>query len=314
MRKRWAFLLCLVLAASLLASGCALAEKTGVNIAVLKGPTGMGAAPLMAWNEAGETDNAYAFTIAGAPYALTGMLITGELDMAALPTNVIALLAQKSEGAVQALAVNTLGVLYVMERGESVQSIEDLAGTTVVSAGQGTPTEAVMNYLLGDDVQVTYVAEHAEAVSLATAGEYDLVLLPEPFVTSLLKQDDAFRVAVDVTAAWEAAGAGELPMGGIAVRTEFAREHPEAVAAFLEEYAKSVAYANENPADAAQIIEQYDIMQAAVAQSAIPRANMVCLTGEDMKAALEAFYAVLADGNAALIGGAMPDESFYYAP
>lgn len=152
------------------------------------------------------------------------MLITGELDMAALPTNVIALLAQKSEGAVQALAVNTLGVLYVMERGESVQSIEDLAGKTVVSAGQGTTTEAVMNYLLGDDVQVTYVAEHAEAVSLATAGEYDLVLLPEPFVTSLLKQDDAFRVAVDVTAA-EAAGAGELRWAASRCAPEFAREH-----------------------------------------------------------------------------------------
>lgn len=305
-------LLALVLVIAVMGSAVAMAAD--VNIAVLKGPTGMGAAYLMEKNDAGNAANAYSFTIAGAPDLVTGQLITGELDMAALPTNAIALLAQKSGGKVEILAVNTLGVLYLLEKGDTVASVADAAGKTVVSAAQGSTTEVVANTLFDDSTTVDYVAEHAEAVAQAVAGRYDLVLLPEPFVTSLLAKDEGFRIAVDLTAAWEEATGYLLPMGGIAVRTAFAEENPQAVAAFLEEYAASVAWANENPHDAAQIIEKYDIMAAAVAEQAIPRANMVCLTGEAMREALAPFYAVLLEDNAELIGGALPDDAFYYAP
>lgn len=297
-----------------LAAFPALADAPAVNLAVLKGPTGMGAAALMGKNEKGEAQNAYHFEIAGAPDVLTAKLITGELDMAALPTNAIALLASKTGGKVQSLAVNTLGVLYVLENGDTVASLADLSGKSIVSAGQGSTAEAVAKYLFGDDVTIDYVAEHTEAIAQAVAGKYDLVLLPEPFVTSLLAQDKGFRIAIDLTAEWEAATGAQLPMGGIAVRTEFAEQNPNAVAAFLAEYAQSVAYANENPAEAAALIEQFDIMQAAVAEQAIPRANMVCITGADMRTALEGFYAVLLSDNAKLIGGAMPSDAFYYAP
>ncbi len=314
MKKRMA-LLSLLLTAALLLTACgATAEKAKINIAVLKGPTGMGAASLMDKNDKGETANEYAFTIAGAPDAITAQLITGELDMAALPTNTIAMLYQKAQGAVQVLAVNTLGVLYVMEKGDTVHSLNDLADKAVVSAGQGTTAEAVANRLFPKDTAVDYVSEHAEAIAQAVAGKYDLVLVPEPFVTSLLAQDAGFRVAINLTEAWEATGAGKLPMGGIAVRRAFAKEHPEAVEAFLAEYADSVDFANANPKDAAALIEQYDIMKAAVAEQAIPRANMVCMTGPEMKEALTAFYTALQADNAALIGGAMPGDDFYYAP
>lgn len=292
----------------------ALAEEPAVRIAVLKGPTGMGAASLMAENDAGTSQNRYDFTIAGAPDLVTGMLLTGELDMAALPTNAIAMLSAKSGGAVQMLAVNTLGVLYLLERGEATHSVADLAGKAIVSAGQGSTAEAVANHLFGGDVTVDYVSEHAEAVAQAVAGRYDLVLLPEPFVTSLLAQDAGFRIALDLTQAWEESTGAPLTMGGIAVRRDFAGESPEAVSAFVSEYAKSVAFANESPQEAAALIEQYDIMQAAVAEKAIPRANMVCLTGEEMQAALEQFYGVLMEEMPALIGGSLPDAGFYYAP
>lgn len=295
-----------------LMSGMALAEETTVRIAVLKGPTGMGAAPLMAANEQGETRNQYAFSIAGAPDVLVPQIVTGELDMAALPTNTIAMLSAKTEGAVQMLAVNTLGVLYVLQRGDSVHSIDELSGKTIVSAGRGTVVEAVANYLFDDSVTVDYAAEHAESVGKAVAGEYDLVLLSEPFVTALLAQDQGFRIAIDMTAAWEESTGSMLTIGGIAVRREFAEENPEAVATFLEEYAQSVAFANEHPQEAAAMIESFDIMTAAVAEEAIPRVNIVCLTGTEMKEALKTFYAVLEQSDPALMGGAMPEDAFYF--
>lgn len=309
-RRFWIFAIILSLALTMTA--CAgIAEKPAVNIAVLKGPTGMGAVSLMAINDAGEASNQYTFTIAGAPDVVVSQLITGELDIAALPTNTIALLSQKTNGQVQALAVNTLGVLYLLEKGDTVQSIDDLAGKTIVAAGQGTTTEAIAG-LLFPNATIEYTSEHAEAISLAVSGKYDTVLVPEPFVTSLLKQDAGFRVALNMTEAWETSGAGMLPMGGIAVRKDFAQNNADAIAAFLAEYAESVAYANENPAEAAKLIEQYEIMKAAVAQDAIPRANMVCLTGDEMKDALTGFYNVLFEHNPALIGGILPGDGFYY--
>lgn len=304
----------LLLVALLSLGQAALAEETApLNIAVLKGPTGMGAAPLMHQSDAGETEGDYAFTIEGAPDAVTAKLITGELDMAALPTNTIALLNQRTEGGVQIVAVNTLGVLYVLEKGDGVSAPGDLTGKSIVTAGQGTTVEAVANYLFDDSVTVDYVSEHAEAIAQAVAGQYDLVLLPEPFVTSLLAQDAGFRIAIDLTAAWMDAANTVLPMGGIAIRSEVAADH-ERINLFLEEYAASVAYANENPAETAEWIEGYDIMQATVAEQAIPRANMVCLTGADMRDALLGFFSVLETENPELIGGQLPDVTFYYAP
>ncbi|MDR0929319.1 MAG: transporter substrate-binding domain-containing protein [Oscillospiraceae bacterium] len=304
--------LALLLVAVLLLSGCAMAEKTPVRIVFLKGPTGMGAARLMEQNDAGLAANAYTVELAGAPDAITGKLITGELDMAALPTNAIALLNARTNGQIQALAVNTLGVLYLLEKGDSVNSLDDVAGKTIVAGVKGSTQEAVAMYLFGE-AEVTYVAEHAEAVAQAVAGKANLVMLPEPFVTSLLAQNAGFRIALDITAEWEAESGTLLPMGGIAVRRDFAEANPEAVAAFLAEYAESVAYANENPAEAAEWIGAYEIMQAAVAEQAIPRSNMVCLTGDEMKTALESFYDILMVSHPALIGDKLPDAAFYYA-
>lgn len=314
--KKLSVFLALALTLTLL-TGVVLADKPAVRIAVLKGPTGMGAAKLMADNDAGLTENAYAFTLAGAADVVTSQLITGELDMAALPTNAIALLSQKTGGAVQAAAVNTLGVLYILQRGDAVKTLSDLSGKTLLSSGQGSTAEATINYLLenaGVKADVEYVSEHSEVVAKATAegSAYDLVLLPEPFVTMLQMQCKDFTVALNLTSEWEAAGAGILPMGGIAVRREFAEKNPAAVEAFLKEYAASVAYVNENVEEAAALIEQYDILKAPVARQAIPRANMVCLTGFAMRAALESFYAVLEGFNPKLIGGAMPEDGFYY--
>ena len=316
MKKKIALFLVLMLSLSLLL-GCAQAEKATVNIAFLKGPTGMGASKLMADNEAGTTANAYNFTLAGAADVVISQLVSGELDMAALPTNAIASLYQKTEGGVQALAVNTLGVLYILERGDSVHSLADLEGKTILSSGQGTTAQAVTDYLLsaaGVNATVEYVAEHSEVVARATAenAAYDVVLLPEPFVTMLTKQAPEFHVALNLTEEWENQGAGLLPMGGIAVRREFAEANPEAVAAFLAEYAASVEWVNANAEEAAALIEKYDIMKAAVAKDAIPRANMVCLTGDAMRVVLDSFYGVLEGFNVKLIGGAMPGEDFYY--
>ncbi len=311
-------ILALFLAAVMLIgmAACSKNEKTGVtvNIGVLKGPTGMGAAWLMDQNEQGLSANSYNFTIAGAPDVLTGQLISGDMDMAALPTNAISTLYNKTEGKITVLGVNALGVLYVLENGDRINSVADLEGKTILASGQGSTAEYVLNYILeqnGVSAEIFWASEHSEAATLALSGEYDIVMLPEPFVTTVTTKNGSFRVALDLTREWEALGGGELTMGGIAVRTEFLEAHPDAVKAFVKEYANSVAFTNAQPADAAKLIAKYEITAEEIAKNAIPRCNIVWLHGANYKAKLENFLGVVYEANPAGIGGKMPGDDFY---
>lgn len=311
-------ILALFLAAVMLIgmAACSKNEKTGVtvNIGVLKGPTGMGAAWLMDQNEQGLSANSYNFTIAGAPDVLTGQLISGDMDMAALPTNAISTLYNKTEGKITVLGVNALGVLYILENGDRINSVADLEGKTILASGQGSTAEYVLNYILeqnGVSAEIFWASEHSEAATLALSGEYDIVMLPEPFVTTVTTKNGSFRMALDLTREWEALGGGELTMGGIAVRTEFLEAHPDAVKAFVKEYANSVAFTNAQPADAAKLIAKYEIATEEIAKSAIPRCNIVWLHGDNYKAKLENFLGVVYEANPAGIGGKMPGDDFY---
>lgn len=291
------------------------AEKAVINIGLLKGPTGMGAAQLLENDKNGTANADYNLTLAGAPDVLQGALINGSLDMAALPTNVAAVLHGKTEGKVQILAVNTLGVIYLMTNNENIKTVNDLKGKTILSAGQGTTTEYVLNYILSEngltDVKVEYAAEHAEVITKAVADNYEVILLPEPFVTQMKAKDAGYNVAIDLTKEWNALGGKELTMGCIAVRKEFAESNPEAVKAFLKDYEASVQAVNSDPEAAGAIIESFEIAKAAVASKAIPNCNIVFMTGDEMISNVSDYLNVLFTSNPKAVGGAVPAADFY---
>lgn len=294
------------------------ASSDAVNIGVLKGPTGMGAAYLWEQSKNGKAQGSYAFSLETDASVMGGKLISGEYDIAAIPTNAAAALAKKSGGKVQILAVNTLGILYVLAKNE-IASVKDLEGKTVLTSGQGTAADYVFQYVLkqngltpGENITLEYDSEHSEALTKAVQGTADIVMLPEPFVSQLTAKAPDFSVQLDLTKEWGKVTDGELCIGALAINAEFAKENSAAVAKFLEEYKQSVDYTNSNPAEAAKCIESCDILAAAVAQKAIPNCNITCITGADMKKSLVSFYQVLFDFNPAAIGGAMPEDSFYY--
>lgn len=289
-----------------------------INVSLLKGPTGMGGAYMWEKSDNGETTNNYNITLDTDATTVGPKLIKGEYDIAAVPTNLAASLYQKSEGKVKVIAVNTLGVLYIVTKDGAVSSVEDLRGKTILASGQGTIAEYALNYVLesnnltiGTDVTIEFSTEHAESVTKAIAGGYDAVLLPEPFVSQIITKDASFSVAVNITEEWEKTGECTLAMGCIAVNAKFYEENKEAVNAFLADYNESVNYVNANIDDAAALIEKHDIMPAAVAKKAIPNANIVCYTGAEMKQALSSCYNVLFNQNAKIIGGQMPGDDFY---
>lgn len=290
-----------------------------IRVGTLMGPTGMGMAKLMDDAANGSTEEPYEFTVASSPDQVASAVISGSLDIAAVPVNLASVLWQKTEGEVQVAAVNTLGVLYILENGDTVHSIADLAGKTLCATGQGATPEYVLNYLLAAngldpaaDLTVEYLSEHTELATKMSAGDVVLGMLPEPNVTAVLSGNPDVRIALDLTEEWDKVSDSALIQGCIIVSRAFAEQYPNAVETFLEEYRASVDFANENPAEASVMIEAAGIVpKAAVAQKALPNCNICLLTGEEMKTAVKQMLEVLFSADPKSVGGALPDEEFY---
>ena len=300
-------------------------ELTDVNVAALKGPTAMGMVKLMDDSDNGDTGaNHYNFTIAASPDEITPQIVQGNVDIAAVPANLASVLYNKEGVDVSVLAVNTLGVLYIVENGDSVQSVADLKGKTIYASGKGATPEYALNYMLTangidpeKDVTIEYKSEHSECVAALVANEDAVAMLPQPFVTVAMTQNENIRVALDLTEEWEkASGDGDtkaaLITGVVIARNDFIEAHPDAVETFLQQYEASVNYVNDNVADAAVLVGNYDIVAAQVAEKAIPECNITFIAGNDMKAKLSSYLGILFEQNPAAVGGALPNDDFYY--
>ncbi len=291
------------------ASSAAQAAK--IRVAALNGPTALGMLNMM-------DNEAYEFSVFSKPDEVTAELNKGTIDIAAVPTNLAATLYNKN-GSVKLLALNTLGVLYILEKGDTIQSVKDLKGKTVYSTGQGAVPEYALNYVLeqngltvGKDVTVEYKTEHTELASLMAADKASIAVLPQPFVTTVLTQNSEVRVALDLTKEWESANNATLTMGCIVARTEFLEQNKEATEAFLTAYKTSTEKATSDVDGTAKLAEQHNIIKEAVAKKAIPECNIVYIDGEEMKAKANSFFTILEKANPKSIGGKLPDDNLYY--
>ncbi len=339
MKKGLAACLALVMCLSLAACGGDQEEETPaedpvtVRVAALKGPTAMGMVKLMsdsdAAAESGEetTGNTYDFTLAASADEVSPKLMQGELDIACVPANLASVLYNRTDGGIFTLAVNTLGVLYIVENGNSVQSMADLAGRTIAASGKGSTPEYALRYLLSENgidpdtgVTIDWKSEHSECVAALASGAATIAMLPQPFVTVAQTQLPDLRVALDLTEEWDALDNGSALLTGVVVaRADFVEEHPAAVEEFLTSYGESVEWVNANTAEAAELIGGYDIVDAAVAEKALPYCNIVCITGSEMKDMLSGYLQVLFDAAPASVGqdaetgeGGLPGDDFYY--
>ncbi len=293
-----------------------------LDFMVLSGPTGVGAAKLISDQMAlPESERLFASaTVVADNNEINNALINGSADVAAIATNVAANLYAKSDGAIQVLAVNTLGVLYILEKGDSVHSFSDLSGKTIYATGQGANPEYVLNHLLTsngvdpESVQIEWMTAQ-EVSAKMVSSESAICMLPVPAATALMLQDETVRQAISLSDAWDELGTGALAMGCIVARTDYIEENPDAIQSFLTKYQESISYvsAEENRQDAAQLVAELQITpSAAVAEAAIPQCNLVYLAGDEMQETLEQYYQVLYQANPDSIGDSMPYDAFYY--
>lgn len=324
-RKRYRALAVLTTGIMVLCTGAGVRAEDSVNVLALKGPTAMGMVSLMDQADQGEiTEETYDFQIVASPDEVSPAIAQGTADIAAVPANLASVLYQKTNGGVQVLTINTLGVLYLVENGDQVQSVSDLKGKTIYASGKGATPEYALNYILkengltpGEDVQIEWKSEHTECVAALAEHEDAAALLPQPFVTTAQSKNDSLRVALDLTEEWDKiqkdnGGNSSLVTGVTVVRTEFAQEHPEIVEDFMERYQESVSYVNEYTEEAAKLIGDYDIVPEEIAKKALPECNIVYIDGAEMKEKLSGYLEVLEQENPQAVGGVLPADEFYY--
>ncbi len=288
-----------------------------LRVAGLKGPTTMGLVNLMAGEDAADYD----FEMYGKADEIVPQLVKGELDAAAVPANLAATLYQKTNGAIEVACINTLGVLYVVENGETVNSVENLKGKTIVTTGKGTTPEYVLRYILTEngvdpdnDVTLDFYSEATEALAQLQAGTSTIAMLPQPFVTSALAQVEGLRVALDMNEEWEKVAGSKLVTGVLVARKDAVEADPARFAAFMDGYKASVEAANTDLENTAALCEQYGIVaKAALAQKALPNCNIVFENGDEMKTDLETYFNVLYAADPTSVGGQLPADDFYYA-
>lgn len=292
-------------------------SKEKIKIAVLKGPTGMGIVKLMEENK-----DSYDISLYDSPDQIVSKIVNGDVDGAAIPSNLASILYNKTQGGVQLVGINTLGVLYIVENSDTIKNIEDLKGKTIYISGKGATPEFVLNYLLKEngldpnkDVKIEFKAQHSDVASLLASKEASIAVLPEPFVTTSQMKDKDLKIAIDLTKEWEKASknTSKLIMGALVFRKDLLDNRGAKMNEFLSKYKDSVDFVNKNVVEAGKLIEKNEIVpKAKVAEMAIPKCNIVFISAQEGKESLHEFYTVLKDSDPKSIGGKLPDENFYY--
>lgn len=293
-------------------------QSVSMRVAGLAGPTGIGMVNLMKSQDDKIAKNDYTFSVVSDPTEIVAGMTNNSYDIAACPINLAATLYNKLEGNIQVLSVNTKGVLYILENGNTINSLADLAGKKLYATGQGSTPEYILNYLLdksgiADKVEVEYVTSHDELSTLAASGKATISMLPEPKVTAATSKNADLRIALNLTEEFEKISGKTLIQGVVIAKKDFVEKNPDAVKMFLKEYEASINAANNDIETTAALCEQYGIIpKAPVAKKAIPNCNIAYIDGADMKASVSANLQIFFDANPKSIGGKLPSDDFYF--
>ncbi len=293
-----------------------------LHVGSLKGPTTMGLVSLMDKASKNEAEGSYEFTMATDASELAAKVVAGDLDIALVPANLASTLYQKTEQGIEVIDINTLGVLYVVSSDDSIQSIADLKGKTLYMTGKGATPDYALQYLLGansmstDDLTIEYKSEATEVAAVLKENADAIGLLPQPFVTAAMAQNENLKMVLNLTEEWDKTqpeNGSSLVTGVTVCRKAILEENPEAVETFLKEQKASAEWVNANVSDAAELVAAAGIIEKApVAAKAIPYCSLVCIDGEEMKTKLSGYLESLYELDPSSVGGQLPDDAFYY--
>lgn len=315
-----AAVLCCGMAACDTGAGNANLEPAEIRIASMKGPTTMGMVKLMSNSDNGMYEDKYSVELYGTADEIVTGLVKGEIDVANVPCNLASALYNKTNGGISVACINTMGVLYVVESGESISAIGDLVGKTIYSTGKGTTPEFAFNYILKQnginpdtDLDIQYKSESTEVTAILQNDESAIAVLPQPYITIASAKNDKLRMALSLMDEWEkVSDNGSLVTGVTVVRNEFLEANGAAFERFMKRYSDSVEFALADEEKTATLIGEYDIVPRSIAIKALPYCSISMVTGNEMKQLIEGYLNMLFDSEPSSIGGKLPENDFYF--
>lgn len=292
-------------------------EKTSINLGIMTGPTGVGSVNLIENSKEGNSSFEINVTIAGTPDVLVSSLATGDLDFAVVPANLASILYHNTEGKIQVLATNNLGVVYILDTNGEINSFEDLKGKTIAAAGKGTTPEVVFRNIASsygidpdNDLTLDFKTEATEVAQALISGQAEYGLAPEPMVTNILMKNENARIAIDLNEEWKKANDSEQITSVLIGRREVIESIN--VEEFLKEFEESINKATEDPETTSELSEKYDIVPREVVLNAITNMNLKYMDSSELKENLTSYLTILSETNPQSIGGEVPSEDFFY--
>jgi NitT/TauT family transport system substrate-binding protein len=294
--------------------------KLTVNIGSLKGPTSIGMIKLHEEKPSLGKNVTSNYEIVASPDIMISKLLSGEIDIAALPTNVAVKLYNKGLD-YKLAAIVGYGVLYILKQDIELITWEDLKNKKINVISKGSTPDVILRFLIeknklkpGTDVELDYSLEQVELSQLMIAGKTNIGILPEPFVTMVLKKNSKVSIAFDMEKEWKKVTEDQpLPMSCLVVSSKLSENYHDTVDEFLNQYRQSIDWATNNPDEASRLIEKFKLgMDAQTAREAIPRCNIKFADSVAAKESVTNYIKILLEFSPEDVGGKIPDENFYY--
>ncbi len=294
-----------------------------LKIAAIKGPTALSMINMIEHKPVLNEKVTTEYIIKDSPETVRPMLLHGEADIAAIPTNMAAILYNKGVE-YQVAGISLWGTLYMVGQSDiEVTEWADLKDKRIYLMAKGMTPDISFRYMLEKkgldpekDVTLDYRYPMPQDLAGAVgAGKADLAVLSEPMVSTLLAKNSDLKIILDLTREWNEITENKIPLAQtcVFVRKEFARKYPEIVAGFLKEYENSIEWVNANTGEAGELAVKHGIMPAAeVASETIPRCNMRYEDAFAAKDGINAYLEVFHGFDPNIVGGRLPDEGFYY--
>ncbi len=296
-------------------------EEVKVDVGILRGPSAISLIKMIDEKPILGDGVTVAYAVEQSPDVLSSKILSGEMEIATIPTNMAASLYNKGVP-YQMAATNNWGVMYVVSNGVPINNWSDLKGKTIGAVSKGAASDVVFKYLLSknavnpdQDLSINYSPSPVELAQMLIAGKTKLAALPEPWVSVVQSKNPQIKMVLDLQKEWTRMQGADTPFAQtcLVVNKNFAAKHPAVVEAFLTEYAGSIAWVNKNPQPAAALIKKNDIgIPAEVAEAAIPRCNLGYMSAQEARPAVEKYLKVLFAFSPETVGGKVPDDKFYY--
>ena len=257
------------------------------------------------------------------PDQLRAMVLNGEVDFVAVPTNVAANLYNK-EVKIQLVNVSVWGILGMMTNDENLKTLADFEGKNIVVPFRSDMPDIVLKELLkaqGIKAELSYVSNPLDAMQQIIMGRADHVLLAEPAISMALRKTGSFPLkaiaptlfrSADLQKEWATTFKTDhdIPQAGMAVLGDL---DPSIIKRFNEEYKKALVWYKANPKEAGvETAKALPMLDAVALADSIKYINLKYLNAVDSKEKLESFLKILMKSEPKLIGGKIPDDGFYF--